>query len=410
MILLLLLFLLRFQVAFKVGQNFVQSKYVKEKMAAEAESNNIFTVSLMKSLSAEKGSVENIFFSPWSVSSALGMVATGAKGKTLEEMATCFGWKTGSPSDLSPALARLALDVSQVGQSSSQNVLRLANKLWIDNGFKISDNFKTTLQKDYHAEVGIANLSARSEVARDEINNWVKEHTVHKIKDLFPQGTINAATCLVLANAVYFKGQWENKFDKNQTHDAEFHLHGGKTTSVQMMFMNDEFKAYRDMEHDCEILHMPYAGKRFSMLIILPDEVEGVSKIIQNLSSQLLSEWVTSSVPQEMDVHLPRFKISDRMNLKEKLEKIGIRNIFSDQADLSGITGEPNLYISSAMHKAFVEVNEEGTEAAAATGVGIALMSMPAQFMVDRPFLFLIRHNSTGAVVFIGKVTDPTKE
>nr|XP_010959724.2 serpin B3-like [Camelus bactrianus] len=233
-----------------------------------------------------------------------------------------------------------------------------------------------------------------------------------KIKDLFPEGSLDSSTIMVLVNAIYFKGQWHQKFKEENTVEEEFWLNKDRSKSVQMMKeMNTfNFTSLEDMQ--VKILEIPYKGAELSMMLLLPNEVDGLQKLEDKLTAEKLLEWTSSQNMRKSQVHLhlPRFKVEERCDLKAILVALGVVDAFSSQdADLSGITGKHRLVVSEAVHKSFVEVNEEGTEAAAATGISTGITSAPRyeHFHCDHPFLFFIRHNKTNSILFLGRVSSP---
>jgi serpin B len=249
-----------------------------------------------------------------------------------------------------------------------------------------------------------------TEKTRQKINRWVEDKTNDKIKNLIPEGALNAMTRLVLTNAIYFKGDWASQFDKDDTEDADFFVSPEKTVTASLMYQKEEFK-YAENEL-LQILQLPYKGDDLSMLVLLPKEKIGLADLEKELTADKLTEWQKRMYEQEIEVYLPKFKMTSQFSLSETLKKMGMSDAFDPgKADFSGMTGNKDLFISAVLHKAFVEVNEKGTEAAAATGVMMQLsmaLDEPV-FRADHPFIFMIQDNKTGSILFVGRVMDPTK-
>ena len=263
-------------------------------------------------------------------------------------------------------------------------------------------------REQYHAPLAQLDFAGQTEVARKTINTWVDEQTNSKIQDLLPAGMLTSSTRLVLTNAIYFKGDWLKQFDKQKTQDAPFHVSTDEQVDVPLMFQTEEFK-YRRVE-DVQVLELPYLGNRLAMVLLLPDEVDGLASLEEQLTADNLAKWVGAVRRREVHVYLPSFTLTSRFSLNGALEQLGMAAAFdAQQADFSGMTCNRGLYISAAIHKAFVKVNEEGTEAAAATGIVATSESVQITptFRADHPFVFLIRDNHTGSILFLGRVTKP---
>lgn len=334
----------------------------------------------------------NLFFSPASIEAALAMTKEGAAGNTLRQMSLLLPEAAVFPA---------------VGKSVT---LESANALWIEKQFPALDTFRHTVQEKYGAEIHAADFAHQPEVERATVNRWVEEKTRDRIQNLLTPGTVDELTRLILVNAIYFKGDWLHAFDKSKTADEPFRTAPGTTVSVPMMTMEPERFGY--MENDAfQALDLPYKGEELSMLIILPKEVCGLARIEEGLSADALGEWSGALRSTDVEVHLPGFKIESGFNLNPVLAGLGMSDAFNPAlADFSGISGTNDLFISAVAHKAFVQVNEEGTEAAAATGIVMGITSVPAPpkiFRADRPFLFLIRARESGAVLFMGRVCNP---
>lgn len=363
------------------------------------EGNTAFAVDLYKQLRGEEG---NLFFSPYSVSLALGMTYGGARGNTAEEMAAALHFPA-NHEQLHPALERLNRKLAETATETGQK-LEIANGLCLTGG-DVSPEYKKLLQERYDAEL------FRGDV--DVINAWVDEKTHGKIEKILEQ--LSANSVCVLLNAIYFKGLWENQFDEKQTRDAPFMMSPDKKVTVPLMHQKCELKVLR--KEGFQAASLPYKGERMSMVILLPDEVTGLPALEKQLTEQNLRQWLAeldNTVANEIDVYLPKYKLETDYDLVDLFKTLGMQNAFKpEHADFQGM-GWPkgDLWISQIKHKAFVEVNEEGTEAAAATAVEMITKAAitPPPFRADHPFLFLIRDNQTGAVLFLGRLIDPTAQ
>lgn len=356
-----------------------------------AESVNALAFELYQQLANQKG---NLFLSPYSISSALAMTYGGARGETADQMNDVLAF--GGPGVTPPAFAYLRNTLTDI-QEKGNIELRVANKLWAQKGYQLLPDYLAMIKEFYGSEIQNVPFMSDPEAARAVINGWGEKQTNNRIKDLIPNGVLDPSTRLVLANAIYFKGNWASQFKPEATRPAPFKLADGSTIEVPMMSQAADFKlAHTDK---LQALELPYAGNELSMIILLPNP--GEEPPLPALADLEFNEM-------EVLVQLPKFKIESSFGLADALASMGMPLAFSDQADFSGMTGTRDLSIGAVVHKAFVEVNEAGTEAAAATAVVMARMSMPPQFIANHPFLFLIRENSTGAILFIGRVADPS--
>ncbi|GAI76663.1 unnamed protein product, partial [marine sediment metagenome] len=262
---------------------------------------------------------------------------------------------------------------------------------------------------NYDGRLSEVDFAGATETARKTINAWVEKKTKDKIKELLKPGVLNRLTRLVLTNAIYFKGNWDSQFEKARTQPAPFTLTDGKKVNVPMMNQTEKFK-YTEAE-SFQALELPYVDNELSMVILLPKETDGLSDFEKTLTAGNLSEWLGKLRKRKVIVSVPKFRMTSQFSLAAVLKSMGMTDAFvPDAADFSGMNGKRDLFISAVIHKAYVEVNEEGTEAAAATGVVIGVTSMPARppvFRADHPFLFLIRDNRTGSILFIGRVMNP---
>jgi serpin B len=368
---------------------------------------NLFAFDLYGRLrSQEKG---NLFFSPQSISTALAMTYAGARGETATEMARTLHFSL--PQDrLAAGYAELLRALRGGGEARSYR-LSIANRLWGQRGQNFLEPFLAVTRTSYGAELGLADFTTDAEGARGEINGWVAQETEQKIQDLIPAGVLGPNTRLVLANAIYFRGDWARQFEKTATHDEPFHLSGAPPVAVPLMFgkLTAGFAARPDAA--MKVLELPYKGDDLSMVVLLPDATDGLAALESKLTAEDVRRWTTGLGRQDVLVFLPRFSMESGFGLGTTLAAMGMPQAFSDRADFSGMNGKRDLSISAVLHKARVDVDEQGTEAAAATGVAVGVRAArpeePATFRADHPFVFFIRHNPTGAILFLGRVTDP---
>ncbi|KAK2834983.1 hypothetical protein Q5P01_015467 [Channa striata] len=373
-------------------------------------SNTDFSLELFHTLSQTNPS-GNIFFAPLSISSALAMVYLGAKGNTAAQMAKALSFSEGEGVHMD--FQKLNANINA---PSASYTLKLANRLYGENTANFLQAFLKATQKYYQADLKTVDFIGAPDASRVEINTWVEQQTENKIKDLLKSGTVTPMTRLALVNAIYFKGNWLNRFDQANTKEMPFKVNKNETRQVQMMFQIKKLPYNYIPDHGLKILELPYVDEELSMFILLPEESEDSSdpllKLEKDLTQERLNEWTyreNMDVHSEVLIHLPKFKLEQDYELSETLAKLGMTDVFCGaKADLSGMNGQMGLFLSTVAHKAFVEVNEEGTEAAAATA-GIAFNCMPREehFTADHPFLFFIRHNKTKSILFLGRFSSP---
>lgn len=396
-------------------------------MESLSAANTQFSLNVFKKIS-EINTSGNVFYSPLSISLALAMVSLGAKGNTKDQIlqVLCLN-KCGPAVPHQSKKAKTADQDDQIHSSYNKlmselnkpgvpYMLSLANRLYGEKSYQFIDKFISETQKYYQAGLESVDFIKNSEAARVNINNWVEENTQGKIKDLLAQGIVNDMTRLVLVNAIYFKGNWEKKFKTEATVEQQFKVNKNETKPVKMMSQESEFPLIFVPEVNSRIVELPYVGKNLSMLIILPDEIEddttGLQKLEETLTYEKLMEWTKPDNVDLLDVQisLPQFKLEETYDMKNLLVKLGMVDAFEmGKANFSGMSHKNDLVVSEVIHKSFVEVNEEGTEAAAATAVGMVLLSYtpPQIFNADHPFLFLIRHNPTNTILFYGRFCSP---
>lgn len=371
-----------------------------------AKDNNEFAVDLFHQLRAGGG---NLFFSPFSISTALAMTYAGAMGETAAEMRAVLRF-TKEGEALHRNFGQLIASLNERGEEGAYR-MSVANALWGQSGINLVEKFLDLTRASYGAGLKTVDFKTDPEAARQTINAWVEEKTMDKIKELLARGVITTETRLVLTNAIYFKGKWENEFKEFQTRDELFTLIDGEEIEVPLMSQKALFD-YMECE-DFQALSMPYTSDELSMVIILPREMDGVAELEKSLSADVLADCIAGLAKQKVEVNFPKFKMTSEFNLGEPLEAMGMERAFSaDLADFSGMTGRRDFFIWAVVHKAYVDVNEEGTEAAAATGLVMGVTSArPVEevpvFRADHPFLFLIRDNDSGSILFMGRVMNP---
>jgi len=374
-----------------------------------ASGNTDFAFALYRQISSGD---KNLFYSPYSISIALAMTYAGAQGQTAGQMAQALHF-TLSMDRLHPAFNRLALELDRRSKVEGLDPdqafqLSVANSLWGQSGFHFEKAFLDVLAQNYAAGMRLVDYKKDAEAARLAINDWVSQSTNQKIKDIIPKGELDTLTRLVLANAVYFKAAWGYPFQPGATQPGAFHLLDGSSVNVPMMH---EKNGLRSMQGDgYRAVELPYAGGQLSMLILLPDDTR-FGDVESRLDAGLLDATVAALQWGEVILTMPKFKFEWSTGLADGLKALGMGDAFDrEQADFSGMDGARDLYISNVLHKAYVSVDEQGTEAAAATAIIVGAASLPtkvAEFTIDRPFIFLIRDNPTGTILFVGRVMNP---
>ena len=348
----------------------------------------------------------NLFFSPLSIETALAMTSLGARGETLAEMNKVLQL----PAARAHSGVGAYLNSLQTAPGAKYE-LAVANALWLQQGMPFRPEFLTQSKTYYQADPHSIDF-AQAENARQTINHWVEEKTKDKIKDLFAPGTLSAVNRLVLTNAIYFKGKWAHPFEKSMTKDEPFHVTGDKTVKAPLMRRWSEYQYFAGK--GVQVVDLPYAGDRISMLVILPAAADGLPAIEKALTEKQLASWVAKLAHKPGEVLMPRFTTTDKFDLGDTLQDMGMKRAFSNDADFSGMSPE-QIMITRVVHKAFVDTNEEGSVAAAATGVAlepkaaVADPVTPFTFRADHPFLFLIRHERSGSILFLGRVMNPGK-
>ncbi|XP_048204479.1 serpin B6 isoform X2 [Perognathus longimembris pacificus] len=373
------------------------------------EANGTFALNLLKILGED--SSKNVFFSPLSISSSLAMVFLGARGHTADQMAQVLSFKKcgkDGDGDVHQGFQSLLTDVNKTG---TQYLLRTANRLFGEKSYTFLSSFKDSCCKFYQAEVEELDFVDAAEESRKHINTWVAKKTEDKIIELLSQASVTSNTRMVLVNAIYFKGNWKHSFDKEWTKERPFKISKNEEKPVQMMFTKATFKSTYVHEIFTRILVLPYVDKELNMIIMLPDDHIDLKTVEKELTYEKFVEWtmLDNMDEEKVDVYLPRFKLEENYDMKDVLSSMGMADAFEQgKADFSGMSSKRDLYLSKVVHKSFVEVNEEGTEAVAATAAVIQMRCMgPPPFCANRPFLFFIQHSKTNGILFCGRFASP---
>ena len=353
------------------------------------KANNQFAIDYYKQINDD----QNIFFSPWSITSAFAILNEGARGNTAAEIQNVFGLEENSKEDFK-AINEI------LNQENPGYTIEVANSLWLAQDFTLHSDYVDTVQTYYD---GVIEKVDFADNGTDVINDWVSDKTRQKIPELFSP-PLDPNTRLVVANAIYFNGTWSMPFDEKNTHDDKFIISPG--VDVTIPFMNKDSIYNHTATEQFQMIELPYESDDASMLILLPDRIDGIKSIETELTAENLAKWRSQMTDSRLFLQIPKFTLETEYNLVKDLMELGITDAFGP-ADFSGISSE-SLFIDRAVHKAFVDVNEKGTEAAAATG-GAMATSMPPTFRADHPFVFVIHENETGNILFLGKVVNPSE-
>nr|AAR89289.1 serpinb3c [Mus musculus] len=386
-------------------------------MILSPEADGKFTVEMYRQL---RESDKNIFYSPISMITALGMLKLGAKGNTeiqIEKVLQCNETteksteKSAHCDDEDNVHEQFQKLITQLNKSNDGYDLKAANSIYGAKGFPLLQTFLEDIKECYHANVESLDFEHAAEESEKKINFWVKNETNGKIKDLFPSGSLSSSTKLALVNAVYFKGRWNHKFDENNTIEEMFWLNKNTSTPVLMVKQSNKFMFSFLEDVQAQIVEIPYKGKELSMFVLLPMEIDGLKQLEKQLTAAKLLEWTRAENMHltELYLWLPRFKVEEKYDLPVPLECMGMVNAFDPQkADFSGMSSTQGLVVSKVLHKSFVEVNEEGTEADPASGEEVILrLAQVADFRCDHPFLFFIIHSKTNSILFFGRISSP---
>jgi serpin B len=378
----------------------------EESISNIVNGNNQFALNLFSQISSFRQG--NNFISPWSIYSAMAIASEGALGRTTLEMQQTLHL----PENDSLRRKSFALAYDRFNAKDSGYALSVANALWVEKDYPLLVNFASDVERYYHATAKNMDFKRASEDARETINSWVEEKTNGTIKELIQPGDIIPETSLIITNAVYFKGIWIRSFNKNLTRKGSFKTLDGRTVETPMMASYGKESRFNYLETgNMQMLELPYRGNTISMIILLPKD-NSTSSLEKSLSLERLDKWKKDSKDCEVVVYIPKFTFATRYHLCNYLEDMGMTLIFTPEADFSGIAGSKGPFMSDVIHQAFVDVNEEGTEASAATatvlrGVTQDSPRMPI-FNADHPFIFIIQDVENGSILFMGRVSDPS--
>ncbi len=364
------------------------------------ESGNSFAFDIFRKILESADASENIIFSPLSISYALSMTLNGANGATRVAMLEALRTNGITPEEINSSFSKLTDALLSVDK---RVLMTIANSVWTENNFAVKKSFIDILTNYYDAESKSFDINDAS--APDKMNTWIENKTNGLIKDMISE--LDPLTKMLLINAIYFKGKWKSQFDANETLEKPFYKPSGTSANVPMMMQKADFKVF---DGDGFILaEFPYGQGNFVMDIILPDAQNGVLQLLPSITAASFTDWANKLSEQEVNLSLPRFKYGYKKHLKDILSVMGMGLAFSDNADFTNIADFPPLKIGDVIHQAFIETNEEGTEAAAATVVTIIATSYrpPVEFNADHSFIYIIREITTNAVIFMGRVTDP---
>ncbi|XP_077209522.1 ovalbumin-like [Paroedura picta] len=382
-----------------------------------AESNGEFSFDLFRDLSHSYVDA-NVFFSPFSIVSALAMVYLGASGQTASQLQKVLHFhkftetetpqfpQCQQPNSVHTALGSM---LSQIRALSTNYTLSIANRLYVEQSYPVLPRYLKCTKELYHGGLEKVNFQKSYEQIRLAINAWVESQTNGLIKNMFASGSLTSRTILALVNAVYFKGKWEYGFKTQNTRQMVFMVNEKVNKSVQMMHQISTFNFASIEKSKIQILELPYASNEMSMVILLPKDDFGLSQLQSLITYKELLKWMNSMRKRKVEVYVPRMKMEKKYSLTGILRNLGITDLFTPMANLSGISSAGGMDMSEIIHKSFVEVNEEGTEAAAATGVQIRVTSFnaPVVFKADHPFLFFVIHKKTNLILFLGKASQP---
>ncbi len=368
-----------------------------------SESVSAFTFQMYQKVAEkEKG---NIFFSPYSISSAMAMTYVGAANETQNQIASTLHF-TKDTKALATSMG--GLHQSLLSKNGKGLELSISNRVWVEQTYKVKCSYKRTLKKRFKTSFGKADFIGNFQLERVKINDAVATDTKSLIKDLIPQGGLSPITRLVLTNAIYFKGKWEKQFNPERTRKGDFYVDNSTTVSAQYMTSKEQYNYYED--ETLMAVELPYSND-ITMLVILPAEGTTISDLGKTLNQQKYQAITSELYSDEVSLMLPKFKSEASLTLSNTLKEMGMPIAFTDDADFTGISNRNDLKITDVFHKAFIEVSEEGTEAAAATAVVVGVKSMPMTrtFKANRPFIYIIRDTKTGTPLFIGRLMNPNR-
>lgn len=370
---------------------------------------NQFGFDILHKLSEEK--ILNLFFSPFSISSALAMTYAGTAGNTADEMRDVMYFGRQDPS-FHKRFGALSAALQNSGEEDFK--VSIANAIWVESQYKLLKSYQQIIKDYYHSEAREMDFIGAPEASRRFINQWVSEKTNDRIKDLLPSGSIDAITRLILTNAIYFNAEWDEYFNEDMTRKEFFYPERGDAYQVDMMYQRRHYLYYETK--DFQMLEIDYKGNRYAIMLILPKERGGMTELLPDLDMEMIATYDSLKKAEDVILYLPKFRLETRYEMRSLLQEMGMTEAFSGHADFSGISGKKDLMISEVVHKAFIEVDEKKTEAAAATGVVMKLTAMPPVprapivFKADHPFLFLIREKENKCILFMGCLNSPERE
>ena len=366
-----------------------------------AESVNEFAFDFYRNVSDTD---ENVFFSPVSIYTAFSVLYEGARGDTAEQMLGVFGFEPDDEERHSASAHMMAA----LNAEDPHAVLEMANALWLADWFAPYEQYLDIARNTYLATVETVDFAGEGKPGVKKVNDWAAEKTRDKITAVLPRQSVDDSTAAVITNAVYFKGTWLVQFPKEATEEGKFWKGGEESIDAEFMHVTDNF-GYADTG-GAQVLRLPYEGDRLSMLAVLPGETGGLERLEAEMSAKQMSEYIEMLEPQDVVVSLPKFETKTKYDLQKRLVDLGMPDVFTAIADLSGLSDNGNLYVDRATHDAYVKVNEEGTEAAAVTVISMSESEPPPlpYFNADRPFLFAIYDEQSGLILFMGRISDPT--
>uniref|UniRef100_A0A8C9AEW9 Serpin B10 n=1 Tax=Prolemur simus TaxID=1328070 RepID=A0A8C9AEW9_PROSS len=397
-------------------------------MDSLASSINQFALEFSKKL-AESAEGKNIFFSPWGISTSLAMVYLGTEGTTAVQMAQVLHFirdqavKSGPESEKKRKMefnlgkaeeihSDFKTFISEILKPTNTYTLKTANAIYGEKTYPFHNKYLEDMKTYFGTEPQSVNFVGASDQIRKEINSWVESQTEGKILNLLPSASVDATTRMVLVNALYFKGTWEHQFSVQNTTEKPFRINKSTSKPVQMMYMKEKLQIFHIEKPQATGLQLYYESRDVSLLILLPEDISGLEQLEKAITYEKLNEWTREDMMElyEVQLHLPKFKLEESYDLKSTLSSMGMSDAFDQsKADFSGMSLEKNLYLSNVFHKAFVEINEQGTEAATGTEseIGFRIRVPSIELNVDHPFLFFIRHNKTNSILFHGRFCSP---
>ncbi|WP_447970204.1 serpin family protein [Nitrospira sp. M1] len=368
--------------------------------------HNTFAMKLFNTLADQQ--LDNIILTPYSTSAALSMAYIGSRGKTRAQISQVFGWPL-DPRETPHDMLELRKVLNTVNIIEGID-LNIASGIWVDHSLNLLQDFIKQSQELYQASPNSVDFQKSTDISRQTINQWVEHKTNERIPDLIPPGNLDALTRLLLVTATHYQGLWTSPFKKNKTQQSQFWLSPTLSTNVPLMTQQHRFP-YADT-NSMQILELPYVGNRLSMIFFLPKQGEGLTEQKNPFKNPNLGKLLASLKPRNVKASIPRFHLSVGLDLRQTLASLGMPLAFDQQADFSGLSDSEDLHLAAVFHQSFLEVNEEGTEAAGSTGVAMEGRSLqvpqPVVFRADHPFFFVIRENQTGIILFLGKVSNPT--